>query len=98
MESILKRLYDGVEFFECITERVQKTREYEEKERPFHRRSEAFYDTLGEISQPLAEAFENLQEEQDLVDDIKTREAFTLGVSIGAAAVLEILHNVYFPH
>ena len=95
MESILKRLYDEAEFFECITQRVRKTREYEEKERPFDRRSEQFYNTLCEISNPLAKEFESLQEEQYLVDDIKTREAFSWGMSIGAAAMLEILHSAY---
>lgn len=97
MESILKRLYDDAEFFERITKRVRKTREYEEKERPFDQRSEQFYNTLCEISNPLAEEFENLQQEQYMVDDIKSREAFSLGLSIGAAMTVEIIQNVYFP-
>ena len=97
MESVLKRLYDDAEFFNCITERVRKNREYEEKERPFDERSEQFYKTLQIISNPMAEEFENLQEEQYIVDDIKTREAFSLGISLGAAITVEIIQNVYFP-
>ena len=98
MESILKHLYDDAEFFDYISKRVRKTREYEEKERPFDERSEQFYKTLQMISNPMAKEFENLQEEQYMVDDIKSREAFSLGVSIGAAMTVEIIQNVYFPH
>lgn len=95
MKSILNRLYDGAEFFEYIAERVRKTQAYEEIERPFDRRSEQFYNTLNEISNPLASEFEDLQEEQYIVDDIKTREAFSLGISMGISMMLESLHNMY---
>lgn len=98
MKSILERLYDGADFFECITKQVHKSREYEEKEKPFNRRSEQFYNTLQMISDPMAKEFDDLQQEQYLVDDIKTREAFALGVSAGAAMMLEILQTVYFQH
>ena len=45
----------------------------------------------------LSVKFQTLQEEQYAVDDIKSREAFSLGLSIGAAMTVEVMQNVYFP-